>query len=79
MITSATNFNIVFGQEPIKALMHNIFLPEEHFIQKGNTMEDFSFHMMIMFNLSRQACHTIGVLSIDASSFNNGVNHIMYF
>ena len=69
--------HFVFGQEPIKSLTENSFLPEEHFSQKGSTSEDAKFDKTLMFDLSRQARQPMGESSVDAFNCYDRVNYII--
>ena len=69
--------HFVFGQEAMKTLTENGFLPEEHFSQKGSTAEDAKFDKTLMYDLSRQARQPMGVSSVDASNCYDRVNHII--
>ena len=69
--------HFVFGQEAMKNLTENGFLPEEQFSQKRITEEDAKFDKTLMYDLSCESRRPMGVSSANASNCYDRVNHII--
>jgi hypothetical protein len=61
----------------MESLTKNNYLPEELFSQKGCTAEDAKFDKTMMADLSRQARHSMTVVSADAAYCYDRVNHVV--
>ncbi len=67
----------VFGKVAMDSLNSIGYTPQELFSQKGNMSKDTKFEKTLMADLSRQACHPMTVVSVDAAYCYNRVNHII--
>ncbi len=67
----------VFGREAMNHLIDKGFIPEKLFSQKGSTAEDAKFDKTLTKEISRQTRTPITIVSADAASCYNRVNHVI--
>jgi hypothetical protein len=75
--TSTSFISLFFGHHALNALVEGGFLQEEHLSQKESTVEDAKFDKTLTADLSRQARHPMGIVSVDAANCYDRVNHII--
>ena len=67
----------IFGREAMNSLTDNGFLPEKYFSKKGSTAENVKFNKTLTEDLSRQARHSMVVVSVDIAQCYDRVNHMI--
>ncbi len=66
---------LIFGKQSINQAELLGVIPDEHYAQKGTTLEDGAFHKQLNYNVGRQTRHPLSLVSVDAANCYDRIAH----